>query len=321
MEQKQGYVHDASLVCRLNKSLYGLKQAPQAWYAKIDSFLLSQGFHKCKSDPNVYIIFHDDSILLIVLYVYDLLIIGSSLSETAWVKTALHDRFLMSDMGLLHYFLSLEVSYSTSRIKMAQTKYALDLLDRFQMIECKLVGSPFLSGVRLEDGVTTPLVDNPLYRQLVWSLLYLTHTHLDLSYAVSFVSKYTQEPHELHWKVAKRILQYVKVTPNFGIYYVVDCPLSLIKYIDSDWAGDVTDRKSTSGYVFSFGFGPLCWSSKKQEAIAFSTTKAEYRGVVNAATQCIWFQGLLSEFGIQYHKLIVIFCENQGTINISIDLV
>lgn len=141
-----------------------LKQAPRAWYEKMDYFLLSQGFHVCKSYLNVYMLRHDDSFFFIVLYVDELLITGSALSEIAWVKTALHDKFPMSDMGLLHYFLGFEVSQSTSGIKMTQTKYPLDLLDMFHMIECKPTGSPFLSGVRLEDGVTTPLVDNTLYR-------------------------------------------------------------------------------------------------------------------------------------------------------------
>ena len=194
----------------------------------------------------------------------------------------------MSDMGLLHYFLGLEVSQSTSGIKMAQTKYALDLHDRFQMTECKPSGSPFLSRVILEDGVTTPLVDNTLYRQLVGSLLYLTHTRPDLSYAVSVVSRYMQEPHELHWKATKRILLYVKGTPSFGIYYAVDCPLSLVRYTNSNWVGDGTDHKSTSGYVFIFGSGPLCWSRKKKAVISLSTVEADYRGEVNVATQCIW---------------------------------
>jgi hypothetical protein len=174
---------------------------------------------------------------------------------------------------------------------------------------------------RLEDGVTTPLVDNTLYRQLVGSLLYLTQTHPDLSYAVSVVSRYIQDPHELHWKDSKRILWYVKGTPSFGIYYVVDCPLSLVRYIDSDWDGDGTEHKSTSWYVFIFGSNPLCWSRKKKETIFLSTTEAEYKGAVNATTQCIWLQGLLSEFGIQYQILTIIFCDNQGTIKISIDLI
>ena len=95
----------------------------------MDYFLLSHGFHRCKSDPNVYILCHDEKLFFIVLYVDDLLITGSALSEM--VKTTLHDIFSMSDMGLLHYFVHLEVSQSTSGIKMAQTKYVLDLLDRF----------------------------------------------------------------------------------------------------------------------------------------------------------------------------------------------
>ena len=123
-----------------------------------------------------------------------------------------------------------------------------------------------------------------------------------------------QEPHELHWKAPKRILRYVKGTSNFAIFYAVDCPLSLIGYTDSDWVGNGTDHKSTSSYVFSFGSGPFFYSSKKQSMIALSTTEAEYRGAVNAATQVVWLQGLLSEFGIQYLLPTVIFCDNQGSI-------
>jgi hypothetical protein len=104
----------------------------------------------------------------------------------------------------------------------------------------------------------------------------------------------------------------VKGTPSFGIFYVADCPLSLIGYTDSDWAGDGTDCKSTSGYVFSFGSGPFYWSSKKQSTISLSTVEAEYRGAVNAATQAVWLQGLLSEFGIQYPLRLSYFVTIRG---------
>jgi hypothetical protein len=113
----------------------------------------------------------------------------------------------------------------------------------------------------------------------------------------------------------------VKGTPSFGIFYAADCPLSLIGYTDSDWVGDGTDRKSTSGYVFIFGSGPFCWSSKNQSMISLSIAEAEYRGVMNAATQGVWLWGLLFEFGIQYPLPTVIFCDNQGSIQISTDLV
>jgi hypothetical protein len=93
MEQPQGFMQDSYLVCRLKKSLYGLKQAPRALYTKMDSYLLSQKFVRCKSDPNVYMLRMDDSLLLLVLYVDDLLITGCSTSATAVVKRILHDRF------------------------------------------------------------------------------------------------------------------------------------------------------------------------------------------------------------------------------------
>lgn len=111
MEQPQGFIQNPSLVCRLRKSLYGLKQAPRAWYAKMDSFLLSAGFTRCHSDPNVYILRQHDSHLILVLYVDDLIITGSTSSIISNVKSALHDRFAMTtDLGLLHYFLGIEIS-------------------------------------------------------------------------------------------------------------------------------------------------------------------------------------------------------------------
>jgi hypothetical protein len=102
------------------------------------------------------------------------------------------------------------------------------------MIDCKSTLTPFLSGVKLEDGGETPLVDITLYRQLVGSLLYLTHSRPDLSYAVSVVSRFMQEPHELHWKAAKHILRYVQGTITFGIHYVANSTLYLIGFTDSD---------------------------------------------------------------------------------------
>eukprot|EP00253_Pinus_taeda_P020737 PITA_20737 len=183
MEQPHGFIQVSSLVCRQKKSLYDLKQAPKAWT--------------------------HDSLLILVLYVDDLLITGSSASSIATIKRTLHDRFLMTDMGPLHFFLGLEISQDATGIKLSQAKYARDLLERFCMNDCTPTPTPFLSGVRLEDGGDTPLVDNTLYRQLVGSLLYLTHSRSDLSYAVGAVSRYMLEPHELHWNFAKRILRYV----------------------------------------------------------------------------------------------------------------
>jgi hypothetical protein len=187
MEQPQGFVQDSSLVCRLWKSLYGLKQAPWAWYAKMDSFLLSVGFSRCHSDLNVYILRQEDALLFLALYVDDLIVTGSTSSIIASIKIALHDRFSMTDLGLLHYFLRIEITQSSSGISLVQPKYALDLLACFHMVDCKPALTPFLSRVKLEVKCSTPLVDATLYHQLVGSLIYLTHTHPDISFAVGIV--------------------------------------------------------------------------------------------------------------------------------------
>jgi hypothetical protein len=124
MEKPQGFMQDSSLVYRLKKSLYGLKQASRECYAKMDSNLLSHKFVCCKSDPNVYMLRMANSLLLLVLYVDDLLITSCSTSTIAAVKRILHDMFLMKDMGLLHFFLGLEISHDASCIKLSHAKYA-----------------------------------------------------------------------------------------------------------------------------------------------------------------------------------------------------
>jgi hypothetical protein len=124
MEQPQGFLQDSSLVFQLKKSLYGLKQAPRAWYAKMDSYLLSQNFVCCKSDLNVYMLRMANSLLLLVLYVDDFLITKCSSLVIVTFNRILHERFLMMGMDPLHLFLGLEISKDASGIKLSQAKYA-----------------------------------------------------------------------------------------------------------------------------------------------------------------------------------------------------
>ena len=107
-------------------------------------------------------------------------------------------------------------------------------------------------------------------------MLYLTHSWPDIRYAVNAVSRYLHQPHDIHWKVSKRILQYIHGTKTHDIHYVAHSELELVGYTDSDWAGDSIGRKSTSRYVFMFGGGPIFYSSKKEASIALSSVEAEY---------------------------------------------
>ena len=171
----------------------------------------------------------------------------------------------------------------------------------------------------LEECGSTPLVDNTLFRQLIGILLYLTHSRLDTSYDVGIVSRYMQEPHELHWKETNRIVHCVQGTRDCVIHYAVGAQLDLIGFIDSHWDGYGNDRKSTLGFVFMLGSGPICWSSKKKATLTLSLAEVEYKGAVNATIHEVWLHGILIDFGIHASPSLNIYCDNQSTIKISSD--
>ena len=156
------------------------------------------------------------------------------------------------------------------------------------MEDCKPAPSPFQSGVKIFATCTSPEVDATLYRQLVGSLLYLTHSRLDLSFVVGRVACYMQTPHESHWKAAKRILRYIRGEIQFGIHYSTGGKPLLVGFTDSDWADDPDDKNSTTCYVFSLGSGPVTWACKKQQTLALFSVEAEYRAAVNQ--EALWLR-------------------------------
>ena len=167
MRHPEGYIEDSSLVLKLRKSLCGLKQAPRACYAKMDTFLMSQKFEKCRSDCNVYMQQRKGSLLLIVLYVDDFLITSISSTGLRSIKSALSKAFPVTYLGLLRYFIGIEVIQTISGFTISQSRYSSDMLKGFHMEYCKETPFPFLSGIMLEEGGSTPLVDNTLFRQLI----------------------------------------------------------------------------------------------------------------------------------------------------------
>ena len=127
----------------------------------------------------------------------------------------------------------------------------------FHITNFKVASFPFLSSIRLEEGGSTPLVDNTLYRKLIGMLLYLNHSIPDFSYVVSVVSRFMQEPHELHWRETKHVVHYVNSTREFCIHDSTGAQLYLVGFTDSEWDGDNTYKKSTLGFLFMVESGPV----------------------------------------------------------------
>eukprot|EP00253_Pinus_taeda_P003631 PITA_03631 len=154
---------------------------------------------------------------------------------------------------------------------------------------------------------------------LTGKIFYLTHTGLDLSFDVGLIAQFMQNPHESHWKVAKRILCYVRGTIQFGIHYSAEASPLLVGFTDSDCAGDPDDRKSTAGYVFTLGSGPITSACKKQSAISLSSAEPEYHGVVEASKEALSLCQILLEFGFQQHHPTTLWCDNQSAIQLCKD--
>ena len=186
--------------------------------------------------------------LIVVVYVNDLVITRNNLDLILRLKRQLVATFEMTDRVILHYFLGLQVFTLSDGVFISQYKYAFIILKCFKMDDCKTCATPFQLGLKLNKECSYPKVDTTLYRQLVSSVIYLTHSHLDLSFVVSVVSRFMnsvvsrfmKDTKEIHWKDVKCIIYYIKGTSHFGIKYCRSLFL-LVIFFNSDWVGEGDD--------------------------------------------------------------------------------
>jgi hypothetical protein len=165
----------------------------------------------------------------------------------------------MKDLDLMHYFLGLEVWQSPKRIFLNQGKYAVEILKRFDMLECKSMNTPMEMKLKLLVDTSSELIYATLYRQIIGSLMYLTNTRPDICFVVNTLSQFLVEPGHVHLVAAKHVMRYLKGTLHCGLNYDGDHDFTLSGYADSDWAGSVSDGKSTSGWCFSLVSSMISW--------------------------------------------------------------
>ncbi|XP_073291061.1 uncharacterized protein [Primulina huaijiensis] len=253
VEQPHGYEKKGEeyKVYKLKKALYGLKQAPRAWYSQIEAYFVKEGFERCSCEHTLFIKPGDEGKILIAsLYVDDLIFTGNDESMFVKFKNSMKLEFDMTDLGKMKYFLGVEVLQNPEGIYICQRKYAKEVLERFKMEKSNSVKNPIVPGARLMKNEKGAKVNATMYKQLVGSLMYLTATRPDLMYVVCLISRFMASPTELHLQAAKSVLRYLKGTMDLGVFYRKEGSGELMAYTDSDYAGDVDDRKSTSGYVF-----------------------------------------------------------------------
>jgi hypothetical protein len=202
------------------------------------------------------------------LYVDDLLITGSNELQIEEFKQEMMRVFEMTDLGLMTYFLRMEVKQRKNEVFICQKKYAKEILKRFQMEECKATSTPMNQKEKLCKDDDADKIDEGYFRSIIGCLMYFTTTRPDILFVVSLLSRFMHGASELHLRAAKRILRYVRGTVSFGVKYEKCQIFKLHGFLDNDWAGSIEDTKSTSGYCFTLGSGVFSWCSKKQKIVA-----------------------------------------------------
>ncbi|GJR30179.1 retrovirus-related pol polyprotein from transposon TNT 1-94 [Tanacetum coccineum] len=222
--------------------------------------------------------------------------------------------FILKHVG--RHIACAKIHQSPRGIFINQAKYAQEILKKHGMTSCDSIGTPMATKHLDADLSGTP-VDQTKYRSMVGALMYLTASRPDIVHATCYCARYQAKPTEKHLTAVKRIFRYLKDTINMGLWYPKDTGFELTAFSDSDHAGCLDSRKSTSGGIQFLGGDKLVsWSSKKQDCTSMSSAEAEYVSLSACCAQVLWLRTQLTDYGFHFDK-IPMYCDSKAAIAIS----
>ena len=323
MKQPPGFqdANQPDFVWKLHKSIYGLKQSPLCWYNKMLQALESFGFQKASAEHGVFYLSNKTGHCMLGLYVDDLIIAGSTDEAIADVKAYLSGTFKMKDLGVINgRFLGLDIKLVKDGITISMETYIKDMIGACGLAGCHRETTPMMLNpyklVVVDPGEPLDDKDATKYRSMIGMLLFAANClRYDIGFAVGLLSRLLSKPHRIHFGCAKRILRYLSGSPLI-VHYGSAPSVKLVGYTDSDWAGDVGDRKSIGGYIFTINGKPVTWSSKKQASVALLTCEAEYVALTEAVKESMFLTLLFKYIGSGVNTP-VIYCDNNSAINLA----
>ena len=334
MQQPEGFEkfdkHGNPIICKLRKILYGLKQSGRNWYLTIKNFLSQIGFTAAIQDDCLFIKKGENAIEgLVCRWVDDMVILGLQKDFCENFKNKVSERFQISSYGDLSWFLNIKIERTENEIKPSQEAYVEKLLEKFNMSESKTLETPLDVSLKLSKLDSPEIGTNEHrememqscdYRGVVGCLIYLALTsRQDIAHAANLLSSFVQNPGKRHWNAAKGCLRYLKGTKSEKMVFRKSEKLELTGFSASDWAVNIDNRKSTSGFCFKLNnsSGAISWACKLQKCVSTSTAEAELNAVVEASKEAVHLVNLLLELDLDIQQPVNVFVDNQACIPLS----
>src|SRR5712672_3174363 len=329
MEQPIGFItpRNETKVCHLKRAIYSLKQASCTWNLQFHGFLTGISYMQMHADAGVYVRHQreGDGPIIVILYVDDITILGSSLEAVDRLKDQITKRYEVTDLGNIESYLGIRILRDRSKkhLTIDQSGYIKDILDCFGMIDTNPNHTPLPTGADVHlikyDGQAS-LEDIKNYQSLIGSLLYVQiGTRPDLSFAVSRLAQYASNPSAQHLRLAQYVLSYLLKTKDMCLSYDGAEGDGLHGYTDSSLGDQTDDWHSTCRFVFLLANAAIGWASRKQRTIAQNTTEAEYMAMADASNQGVWYRSFLAELGYDVNTPIPLHCDNKGTVDLALN--
>jgi hypothetical protein len=331
----KGDTLNADYVFFLMKSLYGLRQAAFRWNEDINKTLKEEDFEALDADTCVYT--HRDAdgavLCVLVLHVDDMLVIAPD-GVREEVAARLKDKYTMTESPA-RWFLKMKVDYAKdmSSVTLSQPAYADAIIEAAERMGLPATEQPVstpASGLlgsdsqKLMSEEEKAFMESVDYGELVGMLAhYSIMTRPDLAQAVGQLQRFCRDPRKRHWYAALRVVKYIKGTKDYGLCYTKDGLAKVVGYADSDWASDEEDRKSTTGWVFTYMGAAICWKSKKQPGrAARSTAEAELIALDQAVREALWLRKMCKGLNIDTSPIggaptIIVYEDNEACLNIA----
>ncbi|GAV99168.1 retrotransposon Ty1-copia subclass [Lentinula edodes] len=336
MRQPDGFIQPGNedKVCKLKKSIYGTMQGSHDWQETLAAGYSDDGYVTSRANPCIRYRREGGEYTLTSTYGDD--VCGGSSTENGRLRAVndLAKRWESSEVSS-HVLLGMNIQQNpiTRAITISQKAYILRMLEHFQLLHVRRRHTPLPPNVKLCEA-PTPLPDDDLqfmankpYREFVGSVLWCqTCTRADIAFAAGLLARYQLHPGRPHWECVEWLAGYLLWSCEYAITYEApgageeDVPGMGLKpkgYSDSDHAGCVDTRRSTSGYVFFMAGSPVSWSSKRQPSAALSSTEAEYIALSRACQQAVWLQSFLTEIDLDQQGPVTLLGDNFGSISLT----